>query len=327
MKAVVITKNKELRWSEVPDPIMIAGEVLVEIHAAGVNRADIMQKSGSYPPPPDCPDWPGLEVSGVIKNISDEAKSESKWKIGDKVCALLGGGGYAEYAAVHHTMLMPVPDGVSMTEAAALPEAFAAAYLNLFMEGGGKAGDTLLMHAGASGLASVVIPLAKAFGMRVITSVMSAEIAEKIGHLQADIVIDTSTQDVAKVLKQENELGRPVTIVIDCLGGEKTGECFDHVAHGCRWIMIAALAGELTSVNLRTLYMKNIRLIGSTLRSKPRHIKAEILARLVGDVWRKVSSGEVRPTIFKTFPIEKAEDVHKLLEDGKSIGKVVLLVK
>jgi len=322
MKAVIITEDKNLRWSEVADPVMAAGEVLVEIHASGVNRADLMQRVGNYPPPPGCPDWPGLEVSGIIKAISEEAKSESNMQVGDKVCALLGGGGYAEYVSVHHSMLMPVPDGVSMIEAAALPEAFAAGYLNLFMEGGGKYGDTLLMHAGASGLASVIIPMAKAFGIRVITSVLTAEIAEKIKHLNADVVIDTSVQDVVEVLKKES-----VNIVIDCLGGEKTGECFNHVEYGCRWIIIAALAGELTTVNLRTLYMKNIRLIGSTLRSKPLQIKAEILARLVSEVWPKVSSGEVRPTVYKTFPIEQAIEAHKLLEDGKSIGKVVLIVK
>jgi NADPH2:quinone reductase len=311
----------------VPDPVLSDGEVLVEIHAAALNRADLMQREGIYPPPPGCPDWPGLEIAGVIREMSPEAKKESQWQIGDKVCALLGGGGYAQYAAVHHTMLMPVPKGLSMVEAAALPEAFATAYLNLFMEGGAKAGDVLLMHAGASGLASVIIPMAKAFGLRVITTVLSAEIAKSIAHLNADVVIDTSVDNVAQRLKAEEEKGCPVNIAIDCLGGEMAGECLPYVAYGCRWIIIATLAGDISAINLRTMFMKNIRLIGSTLRSKPQNVKAHILACLVKEIWPKVETGEIRPTIFKTLPVTEAQAAHSLLEKGKNIGKVVLVIR
>lgn len=214
-----------------------------------------------------------------------------------------------------------------MIEAAALPEAFATAYLNLFMEGGAKAGDVLLMHAGASGLASVIIPMAKAFGLRVITSVLSADIAKSIAHLKADIVIDTSSESVAECLKIEEEKGYPVNIAIDCLGGEMMGKCLPYVAYGCRWIMIATLAGDITTINMRTIYMKNIRIIGSTLRSKPIEVKAQILANLVKDIWPKIESGEIRPTIYKTLPITEAEAAHALLEKGKNVGKVVLIVK
>lgn len=324
MKAVIITENKDLIWSDVSDPVLTDGEVLVEIHAAAINRADLMQVEGNYPPPLGCPDWPGLEISGVILETNGET---GQWKAGDKVCALLGGGGYAEYAAVHHSMLMPVPKGLSMVEAAALPEAFATAYLNLFIEGGAKAGNTLLMHAGASGLASVIIPMAKAFGLRVITTVLDAEKAVSIDHLNADIVVDTSEQNIEDVLKEQEDLGHPLNIAIDCLGSEKVGMCFPHVAYGCRWIMIATLAGDISAVNLRTMFMKNIRLIGSTLRSKPPEVKAQILASLVKDVWPKVESGKVRPTIYKILPITEAKAGHALLQDGKSVGKVVLTVK
>lgn len=327
MKAVVIAENKDLVWTDVPDPVLLDGEVLVEIHAAALNRADLMQRAGNYPPPPGCPDWPGLEIAGIIRDMSPAAKAAGTWSVGDKVCALLGGGGYAQYAAVHHSMLMPIPKGLSMVEAAALPEAFATAYLNLFMEGGAKAGDTLLMHAGASGLASVVIPMAKAFGLRVITSVLSADIAESIAHLKADVVIDTSSENVPERLKAEAEKGFPVNIAIDCLGGEQMGQCFPHVAYRCHWIMIATLAGDISSVNMRTMYMKNIRLIGSTLRSKPPEIKAQILANLVKDIWPKVEAGDVRPTIYRTLPITEAEAAHALLENGKNVGKVVLTVQ
>ena len=326
MKAVVIEPNKDLVWKEVETPVLKDGEVLVEVYAAAVNRADLMQRAGQYPPPPGCPDWPGLEISGVIKKLTPEAEKSGKWHIGDKVCALLGGGGYAEYAAVPHNMLMPIPKGLSMVEAAALPEAFATAYLNLFIEGGAKEGMTFLMHAGASGLASVVIPMAKAFGLRVITTVLSEEIAESIKHLNADVIVDTSKENIADVLKREEEAGHPLNLAIDCLGSEKVGECFPYVAYGCRWIMIATLAGDISPVNMRTMYVKNIRLIGSTLRSKSVEVKGQILSSLVNDIWPKVESGEVRPTVYAVMPITDAEKAHNLLEQGVSVGKVVLTI-
>ena len=324
MKAVVITEEKTLKWTDVADPILKAGEVLVKVHAAAVNRADLMQVDGCYPPPPGCPDWPGLEISGVIEALSDEAKAEGKWKIGDEVCALLGGGGYAEYVAVPSFMLMPVPKGLSLTDAAALPEAFATAYLNLFIEGGAKPGMNFLMHAGASGLASVVIPMAKAFGLRVITTVLNEEAAKSIAHLGADVVVDTSKESIVDVLKAECEAGRPLNLAIDCLGSQNVGDCFPYCAYACRWIMIATLAGDISSVNMRTMYVKNIRLIGSTLRSKPEPYKGELLAKLVDEIWPKVESGEVRPTIWKVMSIKEANEAHALLRDGKSAGKVVM---
>lgn len=326
MKAIVIEKDHSLVWQEVEMPALRAGEVRIKVRAAAVNRADLMQRAGTYPPPPGCPDWPGLEVSGVICELSEEAKRESDWKIGDEVCALLGGGGYAQYVCVPHGMIMPIPKGLSLVEAAALPEAFATAYLNLFFEGGAKPGQTFLMHAGASGLASVVIPMAKAFGLRVLTSVLNEKVAASIAHLHADVVIDTSKESVADVLAREEASGHPLNLAIDCLGSEKVGECFPHVAYGCRWIMIATLAGDITPVNLRTMFMKNIRLIGSTLRSKTPEFKAELLKNLVRNVWPKVETGEVRPTIYAVLPITKAEEAHALLEEGKSVGKVVLTI-
>ncbi len=326
MKAVLFNEDRSLRWDNVLDPVVKSDEVLVKVHAAAVNRADLLQRAGQYPPPPGCPEWMGLEIAGEIVEMGEEAKEKSNWKIGDKVCALLGGGGYAEYAAVHHTMLMPVPKGLSLTEAAALPEAFATAYLNLFIEGGAQAGQTFLMHAGASGLASVVIPMAKAFGLRVITSVLSDEIAESIKHLKADVVVNTAKESMAEVLKREEEAGHPLNLAIDCLGSEKVGECFPYVAYGCRWIMIATLAGDISPVNMKTMYIKNIRLIGSTLRSKSVEVKGQILAKLVEDIWPKVESGEIRPTIYKVMPITEAEAAHDLLQQGKSAGKVVLTI-
>lgn len=326
MKAILVNDDQSLRWDNVPDPVVGSEDCLVKIEYAAINRADLMQREGDYPAPPGCPDWMGLEISGEIVEIGEEAKEKSDWKIGDKVCALLGGGGYAEYVNVKYDMLVPVPTNCTMAEAAAMPEAFATAYLNLFYEGKIEAGNTLLMNAGASGLASVVIPMAKAFGARVITTVLSDEIAENIKHLKADLVVNTTKDDISEVLKNELAEGRSVDVAIDCLGGEIMGKCIHYLTHGARWIMIAALAGQKTEIDLKNIYVRNVRIIGSTLRSRTPHVKAQILKELVDKVWPKVESGEVKPTIYKILPITEAEAGHDLLYKGQSVGKVVLKV-
>ena len=326
MKAILVNDDKSLRWDNVPDPILENDDCLVKIEAAALNRADLMQREGDYPPPAGCPEWMGLEIAGEIVEIADGAKAKSNWKIGDKVCALLGGGGYAEYANIKYDMLMPVPKNCSMVEAAAIPEAFATAYLNLFMEGKIEKGNTLLMNAGASGLASVIIPMAKAFGIRVITTVLTEEIANNIKHLNADRVVVTTKEDIAEVLKEELDNGHPVDVAIDCLGGEIMGKCIHYLRHGARWIMIAALAGQKTEIDLKNIYVRNVRIIGSTLRSRTPEVKAQILADLVKNVWPKVETGEVKPTIYKVLPIEEAEAAHDILYRGENVGKVVLTV-
>ena len=325
MKAILVDKtDRSLHWSEVPDPVMGEEEVLVKIEAAALNRADLMQREGDYPPPPGCPDWMGLEIAGTIVEIGTEAAKKSDWKIGDKVCALLGGGGYAEYVTVKYDMLMPIPENCSMVEAAAIPEAFATAYLNLFIEGKIQKGNTLLMNAGASGLASVIIPMAKAFGIRVITTVLSDELAASIKHLRADVVVNTRKENIAEVLKREMENGHSVDVAIDCLGGEIMGQCLHYLTHGARWIMIASLAGQKTEIDLKNIYVRNVRIIGSTLRSRAPAVKAEILASLVRDVWPFVADGSVKPTIYKVLPITEAEAAHDILYRGENVGKVVL---
>ena len=326
MKAILVQDDRSLIWADVPDPVTGAEDCLVKIEAAALNRADLMQREGDYPPPPGCPEWMGLEIAGTIVEVGPEAAVKSNWKVGDKVCALLGGGGYAEYANVKYDMLMPVPKNCTMVEAAAIPEAFATAYLNLFMEGGLKPGNTLLMNAGASGLASVVIPMAKAFGARVITTVLSDEIAASIAHLKADVVVNTRKTDIVEVLKKELADGHGVDVAIDCLGGEIMGKCIHFLTHGARWIMIAALAGVKTEIDLKNIYVRNVRIIGSTLRSRTPAVKAQILAELVEKVWPKVESGEVKPTIYKVLPITEAEAAHDILYRGENVGKVVLTV-
>ena len=327
MKAILVNDDRSLRWDNVPDPVVGPEDVLVKIEAAALNRADLMQREGDYPPPPGCPEWMGLEIAGTIVEMGAEVSQKSDWKPGDKVCALLGGGGYAQYANVKYDMLMPVPEGCSMIEAAAIPEAFATAYLNLFIEGGIKAGDTLLMNAGASGLASVVIPMAKAFGVRVITTIIDEDKRAEVAKTGADIIVNTVTEDIVEVLKAQLEAGHPVDVAIDCLGGEVMGQCIHYLKHGARWIMIAALAGQQTQIDLKNIYVRNVRIIGSTLRSRTPAVKAQILASLVRDVWPKVSAGLVKPTIYKVLPITEAEAAHDILYRGENVGKVVLTVE
>lgn len=326
MKAILVNDDQSLRWDNVPDPVCGAEDCLVKIEAAALNRADLMQRAGDYPPPPGCPDWMGLEIAGTIVEVGPEAAEKSNWKVGDKVCALLGGGGYAQYVNVKYDMLMPVPANCTMVEAAAIPEAFATAYLNLFMEGNIQPGNTLLMNAGASGLASVVIPMAKAFGVRVITTVRSDAQAEAIKHLNADVVVNTKTTDLVEVLKQQLAEGHSVDVAIDCLGGEIMGKCIHYLTHGARWIMIAALAGQQTQIDLKNIYVRNVRIIGSTLRSRPPQVKAQILANLVKDIWPKVETGEIKPTIYKVLPITEAEAAQDILYKGGHVGKVVMTV-
>ncbi len=324
MKAILTASDRSLHWSEVPTPEIAADEVLVRVCAAGINRADLMQRAGNYPPPPGCPDWMGLEVSGYIEKMGEQAQKESTLKVGDAVCALLGGGGYAEYVAVRYDMCIPVPAGFSMIEAAAIPEAYATSYLKLFYEGGLREGDTVLITAGGSGLASVMIPMARAFGIRVLTTVRSEKEKEAIAHLCADRVICTDTEDLAEVLRTEVEAGHGINAAVDCLGGDVVGKCLPFMERGGRWIMIATLAGDTTTVDMRMLYVKGVRLVGSTLRSRAPEVKAEILRRLSQEVLSTEKGRTVRPTIFATMPITEAEAGHALLEQGKSVGKVVL---
>ncbi len=323
MKAMLIDENKNLVWQDVEDPVLENDRVIVKICAAALNRADLLQRQGTYPSPPGEPRWMGLEIAGVIEEVG---KDVTKWKKGDRVCALLGGGGYAEYVSVRENMLMPIPKGLSMEEASALPEAYATSYLNLYIEGHLEKGKTAFIPAGASGLASVAIPMAKALGSRVITSVRSSDIIEKISDLGADIIIDTSKENVEDVLKREEESGNPIWVSMDCLSGETLGKSLPYIARGGYWIVISTLAGTETNVLLRPLLTKGLHLVGSMLRNRTPEFKAYILSELVKNVWPKIESGEIKPSIYKVLPIEKAMEAHGILERCENVGKVVLKV-
>lgn len=326
MKAMLVDENKNLVWSDVPDPVIGNDEVLVKIYAAALNRADLLQRQGKYPSPAGCPEWMGLEVAGIIVQTGKDIPQISDWKLGDRVCALLGGGGYAEYVAVKYDMLMPIPKGLSMVEAASLPEAYATSYLNLFVEGHLEAGQTAFIPAGASGLASVAIPMAKAFGARVITSVLSDEIAEKIKPLGADIIINSTVQKVEEILEAEEKNGTPINVSMDCLSGETLGKSLPYMARGGYWIVISTLAGTETNILLRPLLTKGLHLVGSMLRNRLPQFKAYVLSELVKNVWPKIESGAIKPSIYQVLPIEKAAEAHSILERSENIGKVVLSV-
>ena len=318
MNAMLIDAGGRLAKTVVPDPVRREGEVLIEVQAAAVNRADLMQCDGNYPPPPGWPEWPGLEVAGVVLETPDS----SRFRPGDRVCALLGGGGYAEKIAVPEGMVLPAPDGLSMEEAAAVPEVFATSYLNFVIEAGMKAGDTVFVQAGASGLGIAAIQLAKCAGCRVVTTVGTPEKAAFVRALGADVVVNHRTDDLGAALD-----ANPPDIVLDCVGGSEFGALFTKMAMRGRWIQIAALGGARSEISLDTVFRKNLRLIGSTLRSRTNEMKREVLRSLEREYWPKFASGAIRPVIFRVLPLEEAAGAHGILRRRENIGKVVLRVR
>ena len=315
MHAVLVDQSSALIWTEVPDPVPEGDQIIVDVHAAALNRADLMQRAGNYPPPPGWPEWMGLEVAGVVSH----APKGSRWQLGDKVCALLAGGGYAERVAVPAGMVLPVPEGLSMVEGAAIPEAFATSYLNICIEGGMKAGDTVLIQAGASGLGMAAIQLVKTLGGKVMTTVSTEEKVRFVRSLGADIAINRTTEDLTAVLEEH-----AVDIAMDCVSGPELGRCVEKMAAGGRWIVIATLGGTKTELDMNLFFRRGIRLIGSTLRSRPPEMKASILADLERVLWGLFESGMIKPVIHATLPMTEAEEAHAILERRENLGKVVL---
>ena len=246
----------------------------------------------------------------------------ARFKPGDQVCALLGGGGYSELVTVPEGMVLPVPPGLSMVEAASLPEVWSTVYLNLQLEAGGiGSGDTLFGQAGASGVGLAAIQFGKLRGARVVTTVGSAAKADFVKKFGVDVAVNHHEADIRQVLAQY-----PPNVALDCVGGRYMGECLEKMAFGGRWIMIATLAGDPTNVNLRSMYVRGTRLIGTTLRRRTEEAKAKLLSDMVSLIWPKVEDGTIRPTIFRVFPIEEAEAAQDLMYSGKSAGKIVLTV-
>jgi len=315
MHAILVDDQQSLVWSEVPDPGPQAGEIVMDIHATALNRADLLQRAGHYPPPPGWPEWMGLEAAGVVSY----AAADGRWQVGDRVCALLGGGGYAERIAVPAELVLPVPDGLSMVEAAALPEVFATAYLNLCLEGGLQAGETVLIQAGASGLGTAAIQLVKTLGGTVVTTVGSEMKAELVRSLGADIVVNHRTENLGAVLDEH-----PVDIALACVAGPDLGRYLEKMNRGGRWIVIATLGGDRTELDLGRFFRSGLKLIGSTLRNRPLETKAAVLAGLERLLWPALAAGTVRPVIHRTLPLTDAESAHAILQRRENLGKVVL---
>ena len=325
MKAAIV-QDKKMVITEVSEPVMGAGDVLVEIHATALNRADLLQKQGTYPSPAGWPEWPGLELAGIVLDMGAEAKEKSGFKIGDAVCALVGGGAYAEKIAIPYGLLMPVPKGLSLAEASALPEAYATSYLNLFYEGHLEKGQVLYVAAGASGLASAAIPMGKAAGAYVVTSVQTVAQAEKIKDLSADYVIVQEKESIPSVFEKLEKEGRPVNVCMDCLSGEDLGAAMPYMARGGYWIVISTLAGVETQVKLRPLLTKGLHLVGSMLRNRTNAHKHEILSSLVRDMWPHLESGAIKPSIYKVLPFVEVNEAQAILERFENTGKVVMKV-
>jgi len=316
MHAMILDEKRDFKWADVPDPVRKDDEVLIRVAAAAVNRADLMQKAGCYASPPDWPPWCGLEAAGIVA----EAPENSRFKKGDRVCALLGGGGYSELVAAPEGMVLPVPQNLSLVEAAALPEVWATAYLNIQLEAGGlKPGDIFFVQAGASGVGLAAIQLAKLMGAKVITTVGSGDKADFVRRLGADIAVDRRSGDLRKVLEEYNP-----SVALDCVGGPLMGDCFRNMAFGGRWIMIATLAGGETKIDLETVWRKRLKLVGSTLRSRTSQEKSRILHELETKLWPHFSSGRLVCRIHAQFPISEVEKAHALLQKNGNIGKVVL---
>ena len=315
MKAVLITPEKKLELREVTAPENKPGFIVIDVCAAGVNRADLWQVDGNYPPPEGWPEWPGLECSGIVAS----APGSSRFRPGDRVCALLGGGGYAEQVTVPEELVMPIPENISLVEAAAIPEGFATAMLNLAVVGDLRPGQTLFMQAGASGLGLAVIQLAKLIGAKVVTTVSSDSKAEAVRAAGADVVINRKTMNVPEELRKN-----PIDVAVDCAAGEILGECLEAMNRNGKWIVIATLGGIETKVSLKTFMAKHISLIGSTLRSRTNGEKGEILRHLEELVWPAIENGTLKPAIHKILPVSEAEAAHRILKNQENIGKVIL---
>ncbi|MGI6353505.1 MAG: NAD(P)H-quinone oxidoreductase [Lentisphaeria bacterium] len=318
MKAIVVNEQRQLIWTDVPEPVLRDDQVIIDVHATGVNRADLFQRDGKYPSPPGWPPYMGLEVSGVIS----EAPSNSSWRVGEKVCALLGGGGYAQRVAVPSGLVLSAPANLPLEQAAALPEVFATAYLNLVIEAGLKSGETVFIQAGASGVGIAAIHLAMAIGAKVVTSVGSEEKAKFLRQLGADVVINRKTTDIASVLKEH-----PIDVALDCVAGPSLGSYLECMSTHGRWVIISTLGGERAELPLRTILRRGLKIFGSTLRSRSDQEKSDILFRLESEIWPRIEQGQIAPVIYKMLPLEKAEEAHAILRDSKNTGKVILTQK
>jgi putative PIG3 family NAD(P)H quinone oxidoreductase len=303
-----------------PLPEPKPGEILIRVRAAGVNRPDVLQRQGAYPPPPGASDLPGLEAAGEVAALGEGVK---RWKVGDAVTALTPGGGYAEFCLVHETNALPIPHGLTFTEAAAVPETFFTVWHNVFERGGLKPKETFLVHGGSSGIGTAAIQLASAFGAYVIATAGSADKCDACLKLGADRAINYREADFVRVVKEATD-GRGADVILDMVGGEYVGRNYDAAAVDGRIVQIAFLQGAKATADFSKLMMKRLTHTGSTLRPRPVEFKAGIAAELEKHVWPLLAERRIAPVMDMIFPLKDAWRAHERMEEGEHIGKIVL---
>ncbi|CAB1085428.1 Quinone oxidoreductase (EC [Olavius algarvensis Delta 1 endosymbiont] len=310
----------EIKEGETPDPAK--GEVLIRVSAAGVNRPDVMQRQGLYPPPPGASPILGLEVSGEVVAIGEDV---SAWSISDRVCALTNGGGYAEYVAVPAGQCLPLPEGLPMAEAAALPETFFTVWTNVFDRAGLKPGESFLVHGGSSGIGTTAIQMAKALGSKVFTTAGSAEKCAACQRLGADVAVNYTEQDYVKVLMEATD-GQGVDVILDMVGGDYVARNLELAAEDGRVVSIAFLNGSQVEIDMMQILRKRLTVSGSTLRPRTPEAKAGIAQKLRAKIWPLIESQKIKPLIAARFALADAVEAHKLMESSKHIGKIILTV-
>ncbi len=308
-----------LKIAERPDPVAGPGQVLIRVRAAGVNRPDLLQRTGAYPPPLGASDVLGLEIAGEIEAVGEGV---ARWTVGDRVCALLGGGGYAELAVVDARHVLPIPEGLDFEQAAVLPETVFTVFANVFESGALKAGETLLIHGATSGIGVTAIQMAKAAGAQVIATSRGADKAAAAKALGADISLDAKSEDLEAQIREAGG----ADVVLDMVGRDYAALNLNSLNAGGRWVVIASLTGPKVEMDLQRIMLKRLTVTGSTLRSRPADEKARLTAAVEATAWPWVASGKVKPPVQAVFALEQAADAHAELEAGGHIGKIVLSV-
>ncbi len=308
-----------LAWTEVPDPVPGEGEVLVDVAASAANRADVSQRQGSYPPPPGASEYPGLECSGTVAALGPGTE-DSGWSVGDRVCALLSGGGYAEKVAVPVGQLLPIPAGVDLVEAAALPEVAATVWSNLVMVGGLRAGETVLVHGGGSGIGTFAIQFARALGARVAVTAGSREKLERCRELGAEILINYKEEDFTERVREAGG----ADLVLDIMGGSYLDANLRSLATNGRLVIIALMGGRRAEADLGRMLAKRLSVHATTLRSRPLEEKAAIVSGVLEQVWPLVEQGVVRPVVDRSVPMRNAAEAHRVMETSAHTGKILL---
>ncbi len=307
---------------ERPTPAVAAGEVLIKVAAAGVNRPDVMQRQGKYPPPPGASDIPGLEIAGEIVGVASDVTS---WRTGERVCALVSGGGYAEYCSAPAPQCLPIPAGLDLVQAAAIPETFFTVWTNVFERGRLVAGETILIHGGSSGIGTTAIQLARAYGARVIATAGSDEKCSACQSLGAEVAINYRSTDFVTTVRDTTG-GRGVDVVLDMVGGEYLQRNIDCLARDGRLVQIGLLGGAKSQINMGPVLQRRLWITGSTLRARSIAEKAAIAGAVQQHVWPLLEAGTVRVLVHATFPLQQAAEAHRVMESSAHIGKLVLTV-